>query len=77
MTDFDRLTTVFRMVFADPTIVITSETTANDIEAWDSLSHIILISAIEEEFGIEFSQREVIKFKTVGDLLNSIKTKIN
>ena len=46
----ERLTGVFRDVFDDDSIVITDQTTANDIEEWDSLEHINLIDAVEQEF---------------------------
>lgn len=49
--------------------------TANDIEGWDSLSHVNLILTIETRFGIVFSQKELLTFKSVGDLLASIRKK--
>lgn len=45
---------VFRDIFDDETVVLSAETTANDIEGWDSLEHINIISAIEDEFDIDF-----------------------
>ncbi len=77
MTTEEILTDVFRTVFDDPTIAISPGMTANDVEGWDSLSHVNLILAIELRFGIEFSQKELLTFKTVGDLLNSINRKLN
>jgi acyl carrier protein len=71
------LTDVFRTVFDDPTIVISPEMTANDVEGWDSLSHVNLILAIELRFNIKFSQKELLSFKTVGELVNSINRKLN
>ena len=50
----ERLTGVFRDVFDDDSIVITDQTTANDIEEWDSLEHINLIDAVEQEFHMQF-----------------------
>ena len=72
----DRLNLVFREVFDDEEINIRPETTANDIAGWDSLSHVNLIVTIETKFGIKFSQKELLTFKNVGDLLNSIRGKI-
>jgi acyl carrier protein len=72
----DRLTAVFRRVFDDPSIVITPATVSTDIDGWDSLSHVNLIAAIEVEFNIEFKQREIISFKNVGELLQSIENKL-
>jgi acyl carrier protein len=50
----DRLTTIFRRVFEDASIQVTPEMTANDVEKWDSLSHLAMIMAVEKEFGIRF-----------------------
>jgi acyl carrier protein len=72
----DRLSRIFREVFNDDDICITPGMTANDVEGWDSLSHVNLIVAIEAKFAIKFSQKELLTFKNVGDLLNSIRGKI-
>jgi acyl carrier protein len=64
------------MVFDDSTIQINPEMTANDIEGWDSLSHVNLIVAVENSFGITFGQREIVSFKNIGDLLRGIEAKI-
>jgi len=72
----DRLNQIFREVFDNDDINIAPETTANDVEGWDSLSHVNLIVAIEAKFGIRFSQKELLSFKNVGDLIVSIQSKI-
>jgi acyl carrier protein len=72
----ERLTKVFRKVFDDDSIVLSSELTANDIDGWDSLSHINLLIAIELEFGIEFKQNEIQSFANVGELMLAIQEKI-
>ena len=59
----ERLTGVFRDVFDDDSIVITDQTTANDIEEWDSLEHINLIDAVEQEFHMQFQMKEVSGMK--------------
>lgn len=64
----ERLTEVFRDVFDDDSITINCETTANDIDEWDSLEHINLIDAIEKEFGMRFHMREVSGMKNVGEM---------
>jgi acyl carrier protein len=76
MTTEETLTDVFRTVFDDPSIELNPEMTANDVEGWDSLSHINLILAIELRFDIQFFQKELLTFKTVGDLMDSIKRKL-
>lgn len=76
MKTLETLISVFRKVFDDDTVQITPETTANDVEGWDSLSHINLIVAVETTFNIRFKQKELLTFKNVGDLLKSIESKI-
>jgi acyl carrier protein len=72
----ERLTKLFRKVFDDESIVLSPELTANDVDGWDSLSHINLLIAIELEFGIEFKQNEVQSFANVGELMKSIEKKM-
>jgi len=74
--DINVLNIIFQEVFSNEKITITRETTANNVDGWDSMTHILLISTIEDRLGIEFSQKEVVKFKTVGDLLDSINMKL-
>jgi acyl carrier protein len=72
----DKLNEIFCEVFDDDDIKIAPEMTANDVDGWDSLSHVNLIVAIESKFNIRFSQKELLTFKNVGDLLNCIQGKI-
>jgi acyl carrier protein len=72
----ERLTKVFRAVFDNESITLTPDLTADDIDEWDSLSHINLMLAIELEFGIEFSQSEIQDFRNVGELIECVKTKL-
>lgn len=65
---FDRLNDVFRDVFDDDSLTVTAATTAADIEDWDSLSHITLVSAVEDEFRMKFSMKEVVEMKNVGEM---------
>ncbi len=55
---------------------ISDETTASDVDEWDSLNHINIISTIEDEFGINFDMSEVVNFKNVGDMVDKIMEKI-
>lgn len=73
---FERLNKVFRDVFDDDSICVNEDTTAEDIEDWDSLEHITLIVAIEKEFSIRFSMGEANKFKNVGEMANIILSRI-
>ena len=73
---YDRLTEIFRDFFDDDDIVISDETTSDDIEDWDSLEHINLIVAIEQEFGMKFSMVEVTGMKNVGAMVDIIQERI-
>jgi acyl carrier protein len=76
MKTVEVLTEVFQKVFDDPTIQIRPEMTANDIDGWDSLSHVNLILAIEDRFNIQFTQKELRSHKKVGDLIQTIDNKL-
>jgi acyl carrier protein len=76
MTTLEKLNGIFRTVFDNDEINIQPEMTASDVDGWDSLSHVNLILAVEQGFGIKFNQRELMTFKNVGDLLRSIKSKV-
>lgn len=69
---YERLTDVFRDVFDDDSIVIADDTTADDIEDWDSIEHITLIGAVESEFGVRFKMGEVSGMKNVGEMVRII-----
>ena len=70
-----RLNEVFRDVFDDDDIVVTPKTTADDIEDWDSIEHITLIGAVEDEFGMKFKMGEVSGMNNVGDMLKIIMSR--
>ncbi len=70
---FKKLNGIFIEVFNDKSIIIKETTTSDDIEDWDSLSNINLISAIEDEFGLEFEMADILKMKNVGDFVNLIE----
>ena len=71
----EKLTNVFQEVFDDDTLVLHEEMTADDVDAWDSLSHINLMIAIELSFGFEFKQSEIQNLGNVGELINRIMEK--
>jgi len=70
-----RLTAVFRDIFDNPSLEIADSTTADDIEDWDSVNHITLIAAVESEFKIKLSTRDVKNLANVGDFLKLIESK--
>jgi acyl carrier protein len=67
---------IFVKVLDNPAIVLKSETSAKDIEEWDSLTHIQLIVAIEKHFKIKFTSSEIQKWKNVGEILASVKNRL-
>ena len=74
---FEKLDEIFEDVLdLDETPCLTDETSANYIEEWDSLSHIQLIVAIEKAFSIKFTSLEIMKWKNVGEMVDSMQEKI-
>lgn len=67
---------VFRSVLDDETLELTMETTADDVEDWDSLSHIQLVVGLEKHFHIKFNAREIMEWENVGAIVNSIEMKL-
>ena len=57
-------------------LVLTDETTADDVEEWDSLSHVQLVVALEKAFNIKFTSREILSWDNVGDLVDCIGKKL-
>ena len=70
-----RLKSVFEKVLEEKNVTITRELAAQDIEKWDSLRHIQLISEVESAFGIKFKLREILHMNNVGDLIDLITAK--
>ncbi len=68
---------IFRDLFDDESIVIEDSTTADDVEDWDSLEHINLITSIEKHFAIKFAMSEVTRFKNVGSMIETITAKVS
>lgn len=66
---------IFRKVLKREDITLTESTTAHDVDGWDSLINMILLTEIENKFGVRFSFREIVKLKNVGDLCQTIQNK--
>jgi acyl carrier protein len=72
---YPRLTDIMRDVFDDENLIAGPELTADDVEEWDSLSHLRLMLTIQKAFGVKFSAGEIGKLKNVGELAHLIQAK--
>ena len=72
----NKLTAIFRKVFNNDSLILTNELTANDVDNWDSLSHMILITEIENVFSIKFRLKDLNKMRNVGDMIDIIISKL-
>ena len=70
------LTDLFRDVFERPDLTLTRQTTAQDVEGWDSVNHINVIVAAEMHFGVKFKTAELDEMKNVGELVDLIGQKM-
>lgn len=66
---------IFQEVLKRDNIVLANETTAQDVDGWDSLTNMQLISRIEKKFNVRFTFRDIVKLKNVGDICSAIQTK--
>lgn len=74
---FSKLNEIFEDVLdLDETPQLTDATSANDIEEWDSLSHIQLIVAIEKAFKLKFTSQEILKWNNVGEMVDTITSRL-
>jgi acyl carrier protein len=74
---FTEINKISAKVFKKPNLRLKITDSPIDMDGWDSLTHVILITAIEDHFSIEFSFRDLASIKTVGDLVNIVENKIN
>jgi acyl carrier protein len=72
---YEKLTAVFRDVFDEDDLSLTPETTADDVDGWDSLTHIRLVLAVSKAFGVKFSASEIGNLKNVGEFAALIEKK--
>ena len=74
---YAKLTSIFREVFDNDDIVLTAQTTAADIDDWDSVNHIRLMISIEAEFRIKFTVDEIAEAADVGEFVSLIRGKLS
>ncbi len=67
---------IFRDILDDEDIVLTDETIADDIDEWDSLTHVQLVVAIEKSLGIKFKSKEILSWNNVGEMIDTISSKL-
>jgi len=72
---YQKLNGIFMDVFGDDSLELTPELTADDVDGWDSLTHIRLVVTTEKAFGMKFSAAEVGALKNVGELVQLIRSK--
>ena len=68
---------IFAEALQEEQVTLTDETTAADVEGWDSVSNMIIISEVERHFGLKLKLREIIRMKNVGALCDLIVEKTN
>ena len=66
------LNEIFIDIFEDDSILLKDTTTTDDVETWDSLNHVQMITAVEKRYKIRFDLNELLNLKNVGDLCNAI-----
>lgn len=76
MATIEKLNEIFCEVFDDESIQIARDTTADDVDGWDSLSHTNLIVAVEMAFNIRFNMKDTRALKDVGELIDLIDRKL-
>ena len=72
---YETLNDIFRDVFDDPSLAVTSEMSARDVPEWDSFNHINIIVAAEQRFGVKFRTAEIDTLRTVGEFADLIARK--
>jgi acyl carrier protein len=71
----DSLADIFRIILNDPNLRLSNELTAADVDGWDSLTHVMIISMIETRFGIQFTLKDLLCMESIGDIADTIRAK--
>ena len=70
-----KLTPIFRSIFRNENLVLSNELSANDVDRWDSLSHMLLITEVEQRLSFKFKLKELNRMRNVGDMVDIIVSK--
>ena len=70
------LTPIFRDILDLPDLVLTRESNASNVEGWDSLAHVNLVTAIQQRYKIKFALGELQELKNVGEMIDLIGVKL-
>ncbi|MBN1185298.1 MAG: acyl carrier protein [Bacteroidales bacterium] len=73
----EKLTLIFRKTFDNDSLVLSDGLTANDIDQWDSLTHMQLIAEVEDGFSVKFKLKELNKMRNVGDMIDLVISKLS
>lgn len=73
----NEITKIVRQVLEDNEIILTEEKTAKEVQGWDSLNHIQIITAIEKHFKIKFRLTEILDFKNIGMMCDTVYKKLS
>ena len=73
---FTRIQEIIRGILKNESIIISNETTSNNVDGWDSLTHMLIIAEIEKQFNVRINFRELMKISNVGELVQTIEKKI-
>ena len=77
MSTRDRLQEIFRIVMEDDALILTDDLTADQVPGWDSVAHVSLMFTIESEFGLHFQDDQLTAFRTVGELLRFVESRVS
>ncbi len=66
----------FVSVLEHDNFTLTDQTTADDVDGWESITHMMIISEVEKQFGIKFKLMDLMNMNNIGDLINTIDSEI-
>lgn len=73
---FKRIQEIIRCILKNDSIILSNETTSNDVDGWDSLTHMLIIAEIEKQLNVRINFRELMKISNVGELVQTIEKKM-